>query len=235
MTWTASPDDPHRRSRCWGVVAVALLLIALGCLAGVLRGRQDPQPADADRARVATDADHARVPVADGARQAPPPSAVTDSVVARVAPVSLRLPAIDVEASVSPLGLNTDGTVQVPADPDETGWFRRGPSPGQVGSAVILGHVDSLVGPAVFIGLRTLQAGDLVAVRLADGSVARFAVIKVRTYPNEQFPARKVYASHGYSGLQLVTCGGEYDSENGGYQSNVVVYTSLVSTTTPHA
>ncbi len=144
--------------------------------------------------------------------------------------VELRIPAIGVATSLSTLGLNLDGTVQVPIIPQRAGWFRLGPTPGQVGSAVILGHVDSYDGPAVFYRLRYLQPGDQVAVSLADGAVAHFAVTKVETYPNEDFPARQVYASHGESTLQLVTCGGEFDTATG-YQANVVIYTSLVATT----
>jgi sortase (surface protein transpeptidase) len=150
-------------------------------------------------------------------------------VVARSAPVALRIPAIGVAVSVSALGLNADGTVQVPTNFQEPGWFRLGPSPGQVGSAVILGHVDSYQGPAVFFRLRFLRPGDRVEVSLADGVVAHFVVSTVAMYPKEQFPARLVYGSHGYSGLQLVTCGGTFDTHTRSYLSNVVAYTSLVA------
>jgi sortase (surface protein transpeptidase) len=134
-----------------------------------------------------------------------------------------------VAVPVSALGLNPDGTVQVPTDFQEPGWFRLGPSPGQMGSAVILGHVDSYRGPAVFFRLRSLRAGDRVEVSLADGAVAHFVVTTVAMYPKEQFPARQVYGSHGYSALQLVTCGGKFDTRTRSYLSNVVVYTSLVA------
>ena len=152
-------------------------------------------------------------------------------MVARSVPVALRIPAIGVAVSLSTLGLNPDRTVQVPTNFQEPGWFRLGPSPGQVGSAVILGHVDSYQGPAVFFRLRSLQAGDQVEVSLADGMIARFVVNTVATYPKEQFPAQQVYASHGSSELQLVTCGGKFDTRTRSYLSNVVAYTSLVATT----
>lgn len=231
------------------MVAVSLLLIAVGCLAVGLRGHQDPMvgpavphrgtPSTGDNARTPFGAsDTARTPSRAGdttrtrskaGNTAPArPPAVVSPVVARSAPVALRIPAIDVDVSVSALGLNPDRTVQVPTNFGEPGWFRLGPSPGQVGSAVILGHVDSHEGPAVFYLLRFLRAGDRIAVRLADGVVAHFVVSKVATYLNEQFPARRVYASHGYSALQLVTCGGEFDVPTDRYLSNVVVYTSLV-------
>jgi hypothetical protein len=199
-------------------VAVVLLLIAAGCLAVGLRGHQDPL------------AGPLASPAATGRAAAAPPGAVSP-VVARSVPVALRIPAIGVAVSVSELGLNPDGTVQVPTNFQQPGWFRLGPSPGQVGSAVILGHVDSYRGPAVFFRLRFLRAGDRVEVSLADGVVAHFAVSTVAMYPKEQFPARLVYGSHGYSALQLVTCGGTFDTRTRSYRSNVVAFTSLVATT----
>ena len=130
---------------------------------------------------------------------------------------------------MSTLGLTADGSVQVPSDIVQVGWFRLGPTPGQLGSAVILGHVDNYTGPGVFFQLRTLAAGDEVDVDLADGITARFVVNTVVMYSKSQFPADRVYASHGSSALQLVTCGGTFDHQTGHYLSNVVVYTSLVA------
>jgi hypothetical protein len=154
-------------------------------------------------------------------------------VVAHSTPVSLRVPAIALSVPLSTLGLNPDGTVQVPTNDVEPGWFRLGPSPGQIGSAVILGHVDTYRGPGVFFQLRTLLDGDQVQVSLADGAVATFAVTSVIQYPKAQFPAARVYTSQGTSELQLVTCGGTFDPQTGHYLSNIVVYTSFVSATAP--
>jgi sortase (surface protein transpeptidase) len=136
---------------------------------------------------------------------------------------------------LSTLGLNSDGTVQVPTDIQQPGWYGLGPSPGEIGSAVILGHVDSLAGPAVFFELRSLVTGDIVNVTLADGVTAQFSVTSATMYPKTSFPDQLVYTSHGYSGLQLVTCGGVFDEQTGHYLSNVVVYTSLVALIPPHA
>jgi hypothetical protein len=220
MSWAASSGDRRRGSKRWWVVAVVLLLISAGCLAMGLRGHQDPL---AGREALQL------TPATVGGAGSAPSRAVRP--VARSAPVTLHIPAIGVSVSVSALGLNPDRTVQVPTDFQEPGWFRLGPSPGQVGSAVILGHVDSYKGPAVFYRLRSLRVGDRVEVRLADGVVAHFTVTKVAMYPKEQFPARQVYASHGYSALQLVTCGGKFDTHTRSYLSNVVASTSLVATT----
>ena len=150
---------------------------------------------------------------------------------ARSVPVALIIPAIGLIAPVSELGLNPDHTVRVPTTFQEPGWYKFGPSPGQLGSSVILGHVDSYEGPAVFFKLRTLRPGDDVDVRLADGLVTHFVVREVAMYPKARFPTFQVYGPHGYSALQLVTCGGVFDTQSRSYLSNVVVYTSLVSTT----
>jgi sortase (surface protein transpeptidase) len=130
---------------------------------------------------------------------------------------------------LSTLGVNADGSVQVPDNIVQPGWFRLGPTPGQLGSAVILGHVDNYTGPGVFFELRTLAAGDRVDVTLTDGAIVQFAVNSVAMYSKPNFPADRVYASHGSSALQLVTCGGTFDHQTGSYLSNVVVYSSLVA------
>lgn len=216
--------------RRWWAAAVVLLLIAAACVTVGLRGHQTglaapiasqfTPPSVAGSSPTTAAATGVTVP-------APPPAA--PAVLA--APVSLRVPAIDVSVSLSKLGLNPDGTVQVPTDFQEPGWFRLGPSPGEVGSAVILGHVDSYQGPAVFFRIGSLQAGDRVEVNLADGAVAHFKVDTVATYLKDQFPAEQVYASKGFAALQLVTCGGEFDYDTRHYLSNVVAYTRLVSIT----
>jgi sortase (surface protein transpeptidase) len=149
---------------------------------------------------------------------------------ARSVPLVLSIPAIGLKVPLSELGLNPNHTVQVPPNFQEPGWYKFGPSPGQVGSSVILGHVDSYLGPAVFFRLRSLRPGNQVDVSLADGVVAHFLVREVAMYPKATFPTVQVYGSHGYSALQLVTCGGVFDTQTRSYLSNVVVYTSLIST-----
>ena len=163
------------------------------------------------------------------------PAKATVLVTARSVPVELKVPAISLAVSLSTLGLNADGTVQVPTDIQQPGWYGLGPSPGEIGSAVILGHVDSYHGPAVFFNLRSLVAGDVVDVNLADGVTAEFKVTLVAMYLKANFPDRAVYTSHGFSALQLVTCGGTFDSQTGHYLSNTVVYTSLAALIPPAA
>lgn len=147
----------------------------------------------------------------------------------RSRPIHLTIPALDLSVPLSSLGLNANGTVSVPTDIYEPGWYRLGATPGQLGTAVILGHVDSYRGPAVFFKLRDLVVGDRVNVSLADGVTARFRVIGTAIYLKASFPARLVYGARSYGSLQLITCGGTFDSATGHYLSNVVVYTALVA------
>lgn len=159
---------------------------------------------------------------------ASPGGGPTTDAPAVTTPASLSIPGIGVDTELLRLGLNDDDTVEVPGDPDRAGWFFPGTVPGQRGSSVILGHVDSTRGPAVFFRLRELVRGDRILVRMSDGSSTHFAVTRVVTYPNDEFPAHRVYAgTPGRATLNLVTCGGAYDADAGGYQANVVVFADL--------
>ncbi len=172
----------------------------------------------------------AAAPVAVTTPVAPITAAATTAPAAvRLTPESIRIPTIAVSAPVGPLGFNdAEQTVEVPSKPMHAGWYRYGSAPGEDGSAVILGHVDSKTGPEVFARLKELRRGDKVAVTMSDHSVVSYRVDQVATYPNAKFPAARVYGAKGPSTLNLVTCGGAYDPAEG-YQSNVVVYTSLVA------
>jgi len=219
MARSSPPRHRRRRPKRWWVTAGVLLLVSVGCLAVGLTG--NPR-------RLAGPAAFRPAPPSTMTTTTTPVAPVT---LDRSAPTTLNIPAIGVSVSVSALGLNADGTVQVPTDFQQPGWYRLGPSPGQVGSAVILGHVDSYRGPAVFFQLRSLKAGDPVDVKLADGATAHFIVSTLAMYPKVQFPAQQVYGSHGDSELQLVTCGGVFDSHSGSYLSNIVAYSTLLAVT----
>ena len=222
MTGATPAGEAKLRSTPWWIVAAVLLVVGTGCLVVGVPGHEHPLPGPATPHGAARSLPRAVAPTPS--RSAPP-------VVARSVPVALRIPTIGVDVSLSTLGVNFDGTVQVPTDYQQPGWFRLGPTPGQVGSAVILGHVDNHQGPAVFFKIRSLVPGDQVNVTLADGVTAQFAVTSVAMYSKPDFPAQQVYGSHGSSALQLVTCGGAFDTQTGSYLSNIVVYTSLVTTT----
>jgi len=145
---------------------------------------------------------------------------------ARSVPVGIRIPAIGVAAPVVGLGLNADGSVQVPplADHNLAGWYEYGPTPGQRGASVILGHVDSSTGPSVFFRLKDLRKGQLIVVSLADGRQAAFTVDGVQAAPKDHFPTNAVYGQVLYQGLRLITCGGPFNPSTGHYLDNVIVY-----------
>lgn len=151
------------------------------------------------------------------------------SVLPGSTPVALTIPSIDVRAdTIVDLGLANDGTIEVPKDGANPGWFAPGPSPGQFGPAVIAGHVDSKSGPAVFYRLAELGRGDRVKVTRQDGSVATFAVDRVQTFEKDTFPTRAVYGNTtNRAELRLITCSGLYDEETG-YRSNTVAFAHLV-------
>jgi sortase (surface protein transpeptidase) len=144
-------------------------------------------------------------------------------------PVRLLIPAIAVSTPLVRLGRLPDGSLEVPKDWDTAGWYDRGPRPGQPGPAVILGHVDSTTGPAVFYRLRTLRPGDSVRVGLADGRILVFRVQQVQRYPKDEFPTDAVYFPTLNRELRLITCGGDFDYASGSYLDNIVVYATLVS------
>jgi Sortase domain len=143
-------------------------------------------------------------------------------------PVALTIPAIGVDTPLIDLGRTSSGALQVPDSFTVAGWYDLGPRPGQPGPAVIAGHVDSTLGPAVFYLLGELRAGDQVYVRRADGSVAAFVVTGVLMYTKTAFPASSVYGPVSGPQLRLITCGGTFDYARHSYLSNVVVYATEV-------
>jgi len=153
--------------------------------------------------------------------------------IAKSRPVQLTIAKIGVNTEVGTLGLQPDHQIMVPDNTHTVGWYKDGPTPGEIGSAVILGHVDSTLGPGIFFYLKSLQAGDRVKLVLADGTITNFVVSKVVQYSKSNFPDRLVYGSHGTRSLQLVTCGGAFDHATGHYESNIVVFSHLVSVSIP--
>lgn len=211
------------RGRRWLLLSIVTVLAVGAGLVGDTGGQRRRPAGPADLPSGPPPA----VDFGSGTGPGPSPSA-SEPGLALSAPVALRIPAIGVDTVLTELGLQPDGTVEVPTIYAQAGWYGLGPSPGEAGSAVILGHVDSHDGPAVFYKLRRLRPGDTVEVNMADGMLTRFVVTAVATYPKTRFPAESVYGPRGYSALQLVTCGGTFDPRSRSYQSNVVVYTSLV-------
>ncbi|HEX3610342.1 MAG TPA: class F sortase [Sporichthyaceae bacterium] len=159
----------------------------------------------------------------------------TPGLLAASAPVRIDIAAIDVHAPVIPLGLADDGTLEVPAPGPGYGnvaWYDRSPSPGEVGPAILTGHLDSAHdGPSVFYRLGALRPGDRVRITRADGSQVTFRVATVTRYPQRNFPVEDVYGNLDHPGLRLITCGGDLDPHTRHYLDNVVVYADLDSVT----
>jgi hypothetical protein len=144
----------------------------------------------------------------------------------RPVPIRLDIPSIGVHTALIGLGLNRDGTVAVPPLESDApaGWYGNSAIPGEVGAAVLLGHVDSARdGPAVFFRLGALRRGDGISVLRADGTVARFTVDGVARYPKSSFPTSLVYGPTSYPALRLVTCGGSFDRLHHSYRDNIIV------------
>jgi hypothetical protein len=208
----AGPADA--RARVAGV-AGTLLLIAGLCLVGfaVAAQRHAPQPSTAAAGTTG-------------------PSYHPGRPLSRSVPVRVDIPAIGVHSKLLHLGVNADGTIQVP--PVETSaalaaWYKYSATPGQLGTSVIEGHVDDRQGPAVFFRLGALRPGDAIDVTLADGVTAVFRVTGVRDFRKSRFPAGTVYGPAPYPALRLITCGGAFDYATSHYLSSTVVFASLAS------
>jgi sortase (surface protein transpeptidase) len=201
------------------IFAAGLAVIAAGT-AGLLLTRH-PTPALRPVA-----AGVAALPAPTGPIVAPPESA-TPAPVAR--PVSLTIPLIGVQTRLITLGLAAGGALQVPSSTSVAGWYTGSPRPGGIGSAIIVGHIDSRSGPGVFFRLSELRRGDDVYVRRADSTTAEFRVTSVQSYLKDRFPTQSVYGPTPDAELRLITCGGAFDAATGHYLSNIVVYATEVS------
>ncbi|MFF8032061.1 MULTISPECIES: class F sortase [unclassified Streptomyces] len=215
--WPAEAEEeaPPKRRAPWGVIALVLLT----GLALIRNGSGEfdvgpPQPAGAAAA-------DSRVPGGTVTGSAEPlPYAVPDRV---------RIPAIQVDAPVMPVGLDAEGWVDAPPpeDPNLAGWFTGAVSPGEKGTAVVVGHVDNARGPAVFYGLGALQKGHRVEIAREDARTAVFEIYGVEVFAKNDFPGDRVYASKGSAELRVITCGGGFSQQNG-YDGNVVVFARMV-------
>jgi len=139
-------------------------------------------------------------------------------------PARVRIPLLAVDRRPVPLRVLGDGSLAAPRHYRDVGWWKDGPLPGTRGNAVVVGHVDSETGPAVFYGLASLQRGDQIMVTRRDSVTVQFAVRSVERFSLDHFPANRVYRRGGPPGLVLLTCGGKFDRAVGRYQDNVVVF-----------
>ena len=143
-------------------------------------------------------------------------------------PVRVDIPRIGVHSRLLSLGLEHDGILQVPslAQAQVAGWYDKGPTPGERGPAVIVGHVDTKKGPAVFYALGRLKPGDTVDVTRKDGKVAAFSVDSVEHVSKAHFPTKRVYGEVSFAALRLITCGGDFKGHS--YTGNTIVFGHLV-------
>ncbi len=210
----AEEEEQRKKRAPWGVIALVLLT----GLALIRNGSGEfdvgpPPPASAAAA-------DSRLP---GGTFSGAPAALPYSVVDRV-----RIPAIQVDAPVLPVGLDAAGWVDAPPpeDPNLAGWFTGAVSPGEKGTAVVVGHVDNKQGPAVFYGLGALKKGHRVEVQRQDGKVAVFEIYGIEVFEKNSFPGDRVYGSRNTPELRVITCGGGFSKQNG-YDGNVVVFARL--------
>jgi hypothetical protein len=157
-----------------------------------------------------------------------PPVGVLPLVMAASRPVRVRIPAIGVDSELMDLGVQDDGTLEVPPTGFPAGWFTGAPTPGELGPAVIAGHVDWAGSAGVFAHLRDVVVGDEVTVAREDGSSAVFRVSQVGQFPKDAFPTAAVYGDLDHAGLRIITCGGDFDRAAHSYRDNTVVFADLV-------
>ncbi|MFC3572531.1 class F sortase [Streptomyces yaanensis] len=213
---SAEGEERQKKRAPWGVIALVLLTgISL-----VRNGSGEftagpPQPASA---------------AAPGTGGIPSPAFTKTPDALPYSPVErVRIPGLQIDAPVVPVGLDLSGWVDAPPpqNPNLAGWFTGAVSPGEKGTAVIVGHVDNEQGPAVFYGLGALRKGNRVEVRRQDGKTAVFEVYGNEVFNKTQFPGDRVYGNKGTPELRVITCGGGFSEENG-YTGNVVVFAHLV-------
>ncbi|MEV7726343.1 class F sortase [Streptomyces sp. NPDC087917] len=219
MTEDEYEQPRRRRYSPWGPLALVLLSGLAMMRNGANLEDGPPQPTAAAAVAVRADQLPANPPT-------PPPDmeVLEHSSVQRI-----RIPTINVDAPVMTVGLDAQGWIDAPPPQDRNlaGWYLNGISPGQQGSAVIVGHVDNAQGPAVFYGLGSIKPGNHIEVERYDGRTAVFEVYGVEVFSKDAFPGARVYGDTGHAELRVITCGGGY-SKAKGYDGNVVVFARMV-------
>ncbi|MFF9015642.1 class F sortase [Streptomyces sp. NPDC014870] len=225
--WWATDEEPSDPS---AAAAAATRAVEPGAAGppGRAAGERDQKSKAETRAEGGPKGPDARAPAKARPGTAPARPVPSPAPLARSRATDLAIPAITIEAPVMGLGLDGSGQLGSPPieNPRLVGWYEHGPAPGELGTAVVVGHRDTRTGPAIFLNLDSLTPGNTVRVARADGKVAVFKVDKVRTYTKEEFPDQEVYGSTGRPELRLLTCGGSFDAKKG-YASNVVVFAHL--------
>ncbi len=144
------------------------------------------------------------------------------------APIRVQIPSIGVDSGLMDLGLQADGTLEVPPNGFPAGWYTGAPTPGELGPAIIAGHVDWGGQPGVFFDLRDVKPGDEIVIDRQDGSTARFRVTHIDQFDKDTFPTQTVYGDLDHAGLRLITCGGSFNPQMRSYDDNLVVFAELI-------
>lgn len=196
--------------------AVALLILTVRLIGG------DDTPSDSSRPAHAPPAPHATAPAMPGPH-------ATGRHLPRSKPVRLLIPKISVDAPFTDLAIGSNGQLEPPPahDVNLVGWHAEGASPGEAGTSIVAGHVDTATSPAVFADLGALQKGDVFHVERADGRTASFVVDSVETFAKDRFPSRRVYGDTPQAQVRLITCAGDYDRTVKDYTDNLVVFAHL--------
>ncbi|GAB3988152.1 class F sortase [Nocardioides marmoraquaticus] len=200
------------------LLGLALLLATAAWAVGRSQAAPVATPAPAPQSPAAT----------SGPTSSPSPLEVQGETAAGAAPERVRVPRAGIDVGVEDLRTDARGRLGSPRDWQRAGWFTTGAAPGDVGPAVVAGHVDSPTGPAAFTGLDALRPGDEVVVDRADGSSVTFAVDRTEVVDKGAFPTAEVYGPTPDAQLRLITCDGPYVSGAGGYQDNLVVFATVV-------
>lgn len=145
-------------------------------------------------------------------------------------PQKINIPEIGVNTNVELVGIDDNGRMEVPKDPNNVGWFEYGPRPGEIGSAVIAGHLDSKTGPAIFYKLSSLKINDSIEIIDQDGITHYFKVSDKKIYQDNNFPIDEVFTKSDSSRLNLITCAGTYDKVAKNYNNRMVIFGTLTDT-----
>ena len=234
--WDAVAAMKRRHVRAaWVVGASVTVVVAILAIVTIVEEQGERQHDEVARTPdAAVEVQHSRpavttviTPIAIApASAAPDPSAP----LAASTPLKLEIPSVGIDTVLMGLGLLADGTLEVPPDGSNAGWFTGAPTPGEMGPAIIAGHID-WNGPGVFYDLRLVAVGDEIRVTRADGSTAVFGVTEVAQYPKNAFPTAAVYGPVSVAALRVITCGGAWNRATGHYDDNTVVFATLVSST----
>ncbi|MFE0422999.1 class F sortase [Streptomyces sp. NPDC058953] len=220
-----APPPVHRPPRHGSWCALLCVLLLGVFLVRTGAGASSPGPG-----RTAADGPPRPAPSAAPVRAAADVPPVAPDPLPHSPPRRVVAPTTRVDAPVRSVGLDRDGAIAPPPpdDADPAGWWRGSVSPGERGTSVLVGHVDTARGPAVFYSLGALGPGDRVEVVREDGRTAVFTVYGTESLPRDGFPAERVYADAPVPELRLITCGGRWSAETG-YEENVVVFARLTA------